>query len=424
MRSSHHDHRARPADLPRRPGGVVTGTGSAQAEKATTPSFSTDLDAYRTALRSYLYAERHLDRWRGRHYSSIEERTADHAVLLEVLHRGRWNRYGWPTEAGGLGGDPRHRAVLYDELSASGLPVPEQMNLLETLGPPLVRFAPELAARYLPLFLAGAEHWGQCFSEPEAGSDLASLSTRARRVDGHYVVSGQKLWTSHGATADRVVALVRTGTPESRHRGLSMIMIDLDSPGITRRPIAIASGADELAEIFFDDVVVPADRLVGAEGQGWSVAMYLLQYERAMYAWASASVALRRLRELRDQLRERAAVGRPAPADGAARLGAVYADIITLRAQSADTVRRLAAGETVGPEASVDKILLATVESGINDAARDLLGGEFVLGTAPELRGWRDDWWYSRSATILGGSSEVQRTIIADHVLGLPKEAK
>jgi alkylation response protein AidB-like acyl-CoA dehydrogenase len=402
----------------------VTGVGAPQAERSACRRYSTDPDAYRTALRSYLSTERHLHRWRGRRYSSTEERTADHAVLLKVLHRGRWSRFGWPTEAGGLGGDPRHRAILYDELSATGLPVPEQLNLLETLGPPMVRFAPELAARLLPRYLDGSEHWGQCFSEPEAGSDLASLSTRARREGGHYVVTGQKLWTSHGATATRVVALVRTGTPESRHRGLSMMLIDLDSPGIIRRPIAIASGANDLAEIFFDDVVVPVDRLIGEENSGWSVAMYLLQYERAMYAWASASVALRRLRELRDQLRERSAAGRTAPADAPARLGEVYADIVTLRATSADTVRRLAAGETVGPEASVDKILLATVEAGINDVARDLLGGEFVLGTASELHEWRDGWWYSRSATILGGSAEVQRTIIADHVLGLPREAK
>jgi alkylation response protein AidB-like acyl-CoA dehydrogenase len=143
-----------------------------------------------------------------------------------------------------------------------------------------------------------------------------------------------------------------------------------------------------------------------------------------MYAWQSAAVALRRLRELRDQLRARQAAGHPLPDGSAARLGECYADVITLRARSAGTVRRLAAGQTVGPEASVDKVLLATAETGLHDLARDLLGAEFVFGAGPQAAQWRADWWYSRSSTILGGSAEVQRTILADHVLRLPAEPK
>jgi alkylation response protein AidB-like acyl-CoA dehydrogenase len=193
---------------------------------------------------------------------------------------------------------------------------------------------------------------------------------------------------------------------------------------VSVRPVALASGANELAEIFLDEVAVPQSRLIGAEGQGWAVAMYLLQYERAMYAWQSAATALRRLTELRDQLRARQGAGRAVPDGATTRLGECYADIVTLRARSADTVRRLAAGHTVGPEASVDKVLLATAESGLHDLARDLLGAEFVFAAAPEAAQWRADWWYSRSSTILGGSAEVQRTILADHVLGLPTEAK
>jgi alkylation response protein AidB-like acyl-CoA dehydrogenase len=212
-----------------------------------------------------------------------------------------------------------------------------------------------------------------------------------------------------------------------------MIMIDVDAPGVTIRPVAMANGDNELAEVFFDDVVVPAARLIGAEGQGWAVAMFLLQFERAMYAWLSAAEALRRLRELRAQLSTRAAAGQELPADAAPRLGEAYAHLIALRARSADTVRRLAAGNTVGPEASVDKVLLAGAEICLHDLARDLLGDEFLFtaeatpGTgddADDVAQWRTDWWFSRSATILGGSAEVQRTILADHVLGLPKEAK
>jgi alkylation response protein AidB-like acyl-CoA dehydrogenase len=424
------------------PVGAPTLAGPAGEACADGP-FAEDLDAYRLALRDHLRAERALQRFRNRRYPSTEARMADHAGLERLLYDGGWNRYGWPSAAGGLGGDERHRAVLYDELAAAGLPVPGQHMLLETLGPPVVRFAQDLAAAHLPAYLRGEEWWGQGFSEPEAGSDLASLRCRARRDGDTYVVTGQKLWTSHGATATRLVCLVRTGTPESRHRGLSMIMIDVDAAGVTIRPVAMANGDNELAEVFFDDVVVPASRLIGAEGQGWAVAMYLLQFERAMYAWLSAAEALRRLRELRGQLAARAAAGRTLPADAAARLGEAYAHLAALRARSADTVRRLAAGDTVGPEASVDKVLLATAEICLHDTARDLLSDEFLFAaedapgvTAPaaaaavaagcfgEVAQWRTDWWFSRSATILGGSAEVQRTILADHVLGLPKETK
>ncbi|PPI94121.1 acyl-CoA dehydrogenase family protein [Nocardia nova] len=376
-----------------------------------------DLAAYREALRHFIATEPALDRWRGVNYPTTEDRMSDNAALMKLLSDGGWNRYGWPAAAGGFGGDERHRAVMYDELSAAGLAVPEQNKLLETLGPAVLRFAPALAAQFMPSYLAGEEWWGQGFSEPEAGSDLAGLRCRARRAGEHYVVSGQKIWTSHGATARRLVCLVRTGTLESRHRGLSMIMVDTDTPGVSIRPIALASGHNELAEVFFDDAVVPASRLLGQEGEGWAVAMYLLQFERAMYAWLSATVASRRLRELRAAL-----LGRRPPDGAIRRFGECYCDIVALKARSADTVRLLAAGETVGPEASIDKILLATVETGLHDLARDVLPGEFLFGDAPLAQQWRADWWYSRASTIMGGSAEVQRGIIADRVLGLPKE--
>jgi alkylation response protein AidB-like acyl-CoA dehydrogenase len=376
------------------------------------------LDDYRAALTAFLDGEPALDRWRARHHETVPDELAEHAGLVRLLHDGGWNRYGWPESAGGLGGDERHRAVLYDELSARDLPVPGQHLLLETLGPPIVRFAPGLAAELLPKFLCGEEWWGQGFSEPEAGSDLASLRTRAVRDGDHYVLNGQKVWTSYGATAKRLVCLVRTGPTDSRHRGLTMIMVDADTPGVTVRPLALASGREELAEVFFDDVRVPAERLVGDEGQGWAVAMYLMQWERGMYAWTSSTALLGSLRALRDQL---CALGR-LPDGSARRLGQLYFDIIALRSRSARTVRRLADGETIGPEASVDKILLATAEQGVHDAARELLAPRVELGAGTSVAAWRADWWYSRAATMMGGSAEVQRGILADRVLGLPGE--
>ncbi|MCW2784695.1 MAG: acyl-CoA dehydrogenase [Marmoricola sp.] len=380
--------------------------------------WQTDVDAYAQALRELFSDDPAFDQWRGVHHATTEDRVRATATLLGHLYAGGWNRFGWPEAVGGLGGDARHRAALYDELSAAGLPVPDPCLLMETLANPLVHFEPGLAAEMLPRWLRGEEWWGQGFSEPEAGSDLASLRCRARLDGENYVVSGSKLWMSSGATATRMMCLVRTGTPESRHRGLTMILIDVDSPGLSVRPVALASGLNEVAEVFFDDVVVPADRVIGSHDGGWGVAMYLLQFERAMYAWLAACVALRRFYELRDRVMTNG--GLP---DGATRrLGECYTDLVSLRARSAETVRRLSAAEAVGPEASVDKILLATAEISLHDLARDLLGDHFLTGTDDGADEWRHDWWYSRSATILGGSSEVQRTILADHVLKLPKE--
>jgi alkylation response protein AidB-like acyl-CoA dehydrogenase len=374
-----------------------------------------DLQAYRVAVREFVTSPA-VGKWRGAYINDVAEEMRFTAGLMRVLYDAGFGRYGLPAEAGGLGGDVRHWAVLFDELARADIAPTGQHSLLTTLAYPVARFAPHLAAAYLPEFLRGDAWWGQGFSESEAGSDLAALRCRATRQGDEYVISGHKIWTSHGATALRLVMLVRTGSQESRHRGLSMIMVDAGAPGVTVRPIELASGRAELAECFFDEVRVPADRLIGAEGEGWAVAMYLLQFERAVYAWLRASVLLQRLRALADSLTLTPAGGRCVDEV----LGAVYLDLVSLRARSAGTVRRLAAGESVGPEASADKLLLGACEQSVYDAARSLLGPRFLFGEAG--RPWREEWWFSRTTTVFGGSAEVQRGIIADRVLKLPKE--
>jgi alkylation response protein AidB-like acyl-CoA dehydrogenase len=374
--------------------------------------YARDLAAFRKDLQAFL-AEPRLDHWRNLYVEDVASEMTETGALIGELYAAGFGRYGFPVEAGGLGGDVRHCAVLFDELGAAGLPSSGQYGLLTTLGAPVVKFAPALAAAYLPEFLSGKAWWGQGFSETEAGSDLAALRCRATPVEGGYRLSGHKIWTSHGATATRLVCLVRTGTQDSRHRGLTMVMVDVDAPGVEVRPIALASGRAELAECFFDDVLVTPDRLVGQEGQGWAVAMFLLQYERAVYAWQRAAMLMQRLRSLARDV---------SPSEQAERvLGGVYLDLIALRARSLETVRLLAAGSAVGPEASADKLLLGAAEHSVMDAARTLLGPAFALGGSQELNRWREEWWFSRTTTIYGGSAEVQRGILADRVLNLPK---
>jgi alkylation response protein AidB-like acyl-CoA dehydrogenase len=379
----------------------------------------TDLDAFRTAVREFL-ASPDLDQWRGTYLDDDPEEMRFSAGLMRVLYDAGFGRYGMPSAVGGLGGDVRHWAVLFDELARAGITPTGQHSLLVTLAYPLAKFAPRLAAAYLPEFLSGDGWWGQGFSESEAGSDLAALRCRATRQGDDYVISGHKIWTSHAETANRIFLLARTGTPESRHRGLSMILVDADAPGVTVRPIRLASGRAELAECFFDDVRVPAGRLIGADGEGWAVAMYLLQYERAAWAWLRAAVLFQRLRTLVGLLSDGPAAAPAASAAVSEVLGTVYLDLLSLRARSVDTVRRLAAGQTVGPEASADKLLLGACEQSVYDAARSLLGPRFLFGDAS--RQWREEWWYSRTTTVYGGSAEVQRGIIADRVLKLPKD--
>ena len=374
--------------------------------------YATDLAGYRKDLEAFL-AEPGLDRWRGLYIEDVAEEMAETGALLGELYASGFGRYGFPVAAGGLGGDVRHCAVLFDELSAAGLPATGQYSLLTTLGAPVVKFAPELAARYLPEFLAGKLWWGQCFSETEAGSDLAALRCRATPTAEGYRLSGHKIWTSHGATASRLVCLVRTGTQESRHRGLTMVMVDADAPGVTIRPISLASGRAELAECFFDDVLVTPDRLIGGDGEGWAVAMFLLQYERAVYAWQRASALMQRLRVLAHE------VTSSERADQV--IGSAYLDLIALRARSVETVRHLAAGHTVGPEASSDKLLLGAAEHSVMNAARTLLGPAFALNGNENVSRWREEWWFSRTTTIYGGAAEVQRGILADRILNLPK---
>jgi acyl-CoA dehydrogenase len=390
--------------------------------------YVSDLALYRQDFRRYLSDLDAAEDWRNAFFSSAEDGLAHDARVMARLHEAGWNRFGWPEQAAGLGGNEIHRAVYYEELGHAMLPIPAQQWSLEVLGPTMLKFAPRLAEEYLPAYLRGSEWWAQGFSEPESGSDLASLRTRA--VDdgaGGYVINGNKIWTSQGPTATRLLVLARTGTPESRHRGLTMFMVDADLPGVTVRPIALASGRRELAEVFFDDVRVPRDRVVGDVDGGWAVTMHLMQFERGMYGYAVLNKVLTELGRLRADMATRGSC-----AASRERFARVYIDVVAAQARTATTVRKLAQGDTVGPDSSVDKLLFGKAEKAVNDLILDVQREWMIAGvrdgrvsaSRDELDTARAEWWYSRAATIMGGTAEVQRGIIADHLLGLPKEKR
>jgi alkylation response protein AidB-like acyl-CoA dehydrogenase len=263
----------------------------------------------------------------------------------------------------------------------------------------------------VPALLRGDETWCQGFSEPGTGSNLASLSCRATPTPGGWRVNGQKVWTSLAQYAQRCVLLTRTGPPESAHRGITALFVDMDTPGITVSPLETMHGLEEFSEVFFDDVDVPDERMLGAEGQGWSVAMDLLPFERSTSLWHREAHLHRRLEELLAQA--------PEGALRAADVGEVALQLHVLRARSRATQHRLHRGERLGPETSVDKILVATAEQAVYDLAADALADGVLLGDDPVSERWRSEFLYSRAATIYGGTAEIQRNIVARRLLDL-----
>ena len=217
---------------------------------------------------------------------SFPERVQAMTRFMADLFDAGWSRYGWPEDVEGLGGTILHRAAMWDALARHGVPGMALFEHVEVLAPTLVaKGPPRFVASALPALLSGRELWSQGFSEPDAGSDLASLRTAAVPAGDGYVITGRKIWTSWARYATWCLLLARTGAPDSRHRGLTAFIVDLRSPGVEVRAIEQANGTDELAEVTLDEVHVPADRIVGDVDGGWAVAMHILSHERGTFAW-------------------------------------------------------------------------------------------------------------------------------------------
>jgi len=337
---------------------------------------------------------------------SLEGHVKQFGRVCAALYEADWMRYGWPVEAGGLGGPAMLRAVVGEEVVGRGLAEPGPYSMLEVLAPTMIDYAsPELAAEMVPRLLSGREQWCQGFSEPGSGSDLASLSTRATPDGDNWIIKGQKVWTSFAQYSTRCVLLTRTAPG---HDGITAFFVDMDAPGITVRPLRTMHGVDEFCEVYFDDVVVPGDRMLGKPGDGWRLAMDLLPFERSTCFWQRIAYLYSRLDRL---------IAETTEVDDAD-LGEAYLALHTLRCRSRATQHRLAGGVRLGPETSIDKVLLATAEQKLFDTVRDLLPGTIELDDSS----WRTEFLYSRAATIYGGTSEIQRNIIARRLLDLGKE--
>jgi alkylation response protein AidB-like acyl-CoA dehydrogenase len=340
-----------------------------------------------------------------------EARVRAMAALLSALHDAGWARHGWPVEVGGLGGTIQHRAVMWEALARHGVRGMALFEHVEILAPTLVALGPRpFVAEALPAYLSGRELWCQGFSEPNAGSDLASLRTTAAPDGDGFVVRGRKIWTSWARYATWCLLLARTGTTESRHRGLTAFVVDMCAPGVEVRPIVQANGTDELAEVTFDEVRVPSDRVVGEVDGGWDVAMHILSNERGTFAWFRHCF-------LYQQLLEGLQRGTPRN-DGA--VGDALLDLAAVTATSHAGVRSHAGGTPLGPRAAFTKLLLCASEQAVHDAilADDT---DIAVGVQDdEVAMARQEYVFSRIVTVYGGSQQMQLDTIAKQILRLP----
>src|SRR5215217_6001854 len=334
----------------------------------------------------------------------------------------------WPQQFGGGGRPPVEQIVVDQELAAAGAPEFANVVGLDVLGPSLLRFgSDEQRRRYIPAILAAEEIWCQGFSEPDAGSDLASLRTRAEDRGDHFLLSGQKTWVSWGQFARWCGVLARTHDAGPKHRGISMLIVDMRSPGVELRPMTQITGHAEFCELFLDDVVVPRANLLGELGDGWKVAMHTLGHERG-------TAALPRQVKLRTWLDRAVRAASERTVDGRrliddpgtqAALARALVGVEVLRHHAYRTVGEFLNGGAVGPDSSSVKLLMAEAEQRLAATVLDVLGPTLEHAepaAASEDEFWHETYLYSRAATIYGGTQQIQRNIIADRVLALPQE--
>ncbi|MBB4683120.1 alkylation response protein AidB-like acyl-CoA dehydrogenase [Amycolatopsis jiangsuensis] len=327
-----------------------------------------------------------------------------------------WTCVGWPAEFGGRGLSLAEQVAFHEEYAASGAPARVNHIGEQLLGPTLIAFGtPEQRARFLPRIAAVEQLWCQGYSEPGAGSDLAAVATSAELRDGEWVVNGQKVWTSLAHVADWCFVLARTESGSRRHHGLSYLLVPLRQDGVTVRPIRQLTGTSEFNEVFFDDARTGAGHLVGEPGEGWRIAMATLGFERGVSTLGQQIGFRRELDSIIAEARRTGTWDDPLLRADLARAR------IGLRVLRAHALRTL--GRPAGPEVAVGKLLWAGWHRGLGELALRARGARSLVHDGDLDEGQRL-FLFTRADTLYGGSDEIERTIIAERVLGLPREAR
>ncbi len=358
----------------------------------------------------------------------------DYVRWQKILHKRGWGGPGWPTQFGGPGWGPVEMHIFDEEAAAAGAPRMVPFGL-KMVAPVIMAFgSPEQQKRFLPRILSADDWWCQGYSEPGAGSDLASLKTRAERQGDHYIVNGQKTWTTLGQYADWIFCLVRTDpNAPKRQQGISFLLIDMKTPGITVRPIITMDGAHEVNEVWFENVKVPVENLVGEENKGWTYAKFLLGHERTNIAGVGA--AKRELKRLKKIARQETKNGKPLIEDPlfSAKIAQVEVDLMALEITNLRALSAEAEKRAPGPEASVLKIKGTEIQQALTELMMYAVGpyalpfdrdaieeGDLSSLAGPSYAApLAATYCNFRKVSIYGGSNEIQRNIISQMILGL-----
>ena len=345
-----------------------------------------------------------------------------HRQWERLLHEGGWSAVSWPVEYGGQGANLIEWLIFEEEYYRAGAPGRVNQNGIFLLGPTIIeQGTDEQRARFLPAMASGDEIWCQGWSEPDAGSDLASIRSRAVRDGDDYVLDGQKTWCSRGAFADWMFGLFRTDPTAERHRGLTFILVPMKAEGVTVRPIAQLDGETGFAEVFLEGVRVPAANVVGERDRGWAVAMATAGFERGLSLRSPArySATAGRLVELYSRL---GSVADPGLRDEVVR---GWMDAEAYRLHTYWTVSRIIDGGAIGAEASLNKVWWSEMDLRMHETALRMLGaaGELVAGApgAVDDGRWLDGFLFALAGPIYAGTNEIQRNVVADRVLSLPR---
>lgn len=353
----------------------------------------------------------------GREHEAYDERLAWHKHLAAS----GWTCLGWPVEHGGQGATVAQQVIFHEEYARADAPHGVNHFGEELIGPTLIAFGtPEQQQRFLPRIKALDELWCQGYSEPNAGSDLAGVTTSARRVDGQWSITGQKVWTSLAHVADWCFVIARTEPGSSRHHGLSYLLVPMRQPGVDIRPIRQLTGTSEFNEVFFDDARTDDSMVVGEVGDGWRVAMGTLAFERGVATLGQQVGFRRELDALLGLAKRTGAWDEPALRE---RLTRSWIGLEVMRAHAQRTLASVTS-DVPGTEASVAKLLWAHWHRDLGELAMQVCGASSMTEGVDGLDDWQRLYLFTRADTIYGGSDEIQRNVIAERTLGLPREAR
>ncbi len=402
------------------------------------PTYSAEAETFREKIQAFL-AEKLPANWNG--YGALDEEALEtfNAEWRKTLGDNRFLAPSWPQEYGGGGLTEVEQVVLAEEFMKAGVPTggPNDAFSIAMVGNTILQWGtPEQKAHFLPRIISGEDTWCQGYSEPDAGSDLAGLGTKAELDGDEWVINGQKIWTSAGQSADWIFVLARTDQDAPKHRGISFLLVPMEQPGVEVRPIKMLSGAEEFNETFFTDARCPKENVVGEVNGGWAVAMTLLSYERGEAAATMPIMFRAEIDKLMELAKERGLTDDPRIRQ---RLADAYNKVEIMRFLGLRTLTQYLQGQHPGPESSIFKLYWSEQHRIVTELALDILGsdGMVIEGDMPktsfhaDLPGspnssasWIGTFFNARAGTIYAGTSQVQKNILGEMVLGLPKEPK